>query len=86
MTFDPTKPVKTIEGHEARIICTNKIGNHPIVALIKGYTRKDEEEIEFVETYESNGKYLDTDKDYCMDLVNIKEEEKWHYEWIFKRR
>lgn len=33
-SFDPNKPVMTRDGRKARIICTNKKGAHPIVALI----------------------------------------------------
>ena len=35
--FDPTKPVQTRDGREARIICTDveRKGDWPIVALIK---------------------------------------------------
>lgn len=73
MEFDPTKPVQTREGNEARIICTDRIGNQPIVALFKGYTRKDEEEIEFIESYHSNGEYLSNGDDFGLDLINIPE-------------
>lgn len=35
MTFDVTKPVQTRDGRKARIICTNKKGSFPIVAIIE---------------------------------------------------
>lgn len=33
--FDPTKPVQTRDGKPARILCTDKFGDQPIVALTK---------------------------------------------------
>ena len=33
--FDPTKPVETRSGRPARIICTDKKGGSPIVALVQ---------------------------------------------------
>lgn len=32
--FDPKKPVQTRDGRPARILCTDRIGNQPIVALL----------------------------------------------------
>jgi hypothetical protein len=34
-TFDPTKPVETRDGRAARIICTDKKGGCPILALVE---------------------------------------------------
>lgn len=33
-TFDPNKPVQTRDGKKARILCTNRVGDRPIVALV----------------------------------------------------
>lgn len=59
--FDPTKPVQTRGGEPARILCTDKKGCLPIVALVKGadllsYTL-DGQFVEGVETH--------------LDLINI---------------
>lgn len=35
MTFDPTKPVQTRDGRPARIICTDREYDLPIIALTK---------------------------------------------------
>jgi hypothetical protein len=32
--FDPTKPVQTRDGRKARILCTNAVGTHPIIAAV----------------------------------------------------
>lgn len=34
MKFDPTKPVRTKRGRPARIICTDRKGDRPYIALI----------------------------------------------------
>jgi hypothetical protein len=34
MTLDPSKPVQTADGRPARIICTDRDGSYPIVALV----------------------------------------------------
>jgi hypothetical protein len=35
VTFDPTKPAQTRDGRAARIICVDRDGIHPIVALVR---------------------------------------------------
>lgn len=36
-TFDPTKPVQTVDGRKARIICTDRKGLWPIIALVPSH-------------------------------------------------
>lgn len=63
--FDPTKPVQTRNGNPARIICTNKKGNIPIVACVTIG------EQEVVKTYCVDGYFFPSrDKDEN-DLINI---------------
>lgn len=60
-TFDPTKPVKTVGGSTARIICSDRKGDFPIIALI---------EEKFIHSYKLNGRHCD--EPGCEnDLVNI---------------
>jgi hypothetical protein len=33
--FDPTRPVQTRDGREARIICTDRKGRYPLICLVK---------------------------------------------------
>ena len=67
------KPVCTRHGKPARIICWDKLGNLPIVALVMGENNK-----EFVFYYNGNGRDNDTiEKDY--DLMMAPER---HEGWI----
>ena len=58
--FNPDLPVQTRDGRKARIICKDKKGKYPIVALIG----------EGIYAYLPNGKYYGT-LDNCLDLFNI---------------
>lgn len=65
--FDPTKPVKTRDGREARIICTDRVGDNNIIALVK-----DEDGGEYAISCNETGKRWLSDE--CKeDLVNILE-------------
>ena len=65
MTFDPTKPVRTRSGREARIVCTDVKGNQNILALILDHDGE-----ESAEYFDSDGKYFGgTESVY--DLINI---------------
>jgi hypothetical protein len=69
--FDPTKPVQTRDGREARIICTDYSGSVPgysIIALVT-FARKQE-----IITLTPTGRFfLYQDKHSPNDLVNIPE-------------
>ena len=67
------KPVCTRDGKPARIICWDKLGNLPIVALVMGENNK-----EFVFYYNGNGRDNDTVEKYY-DLMMAPE---MHEGWI----
>jgi hypothetical protein len=72
MTLDITKPVQTRDGRSVRILCTDKKGEFPIVALVT-----DENDKEFIGSYSSGGRYFNQG---CSDndLVNVPERvERW---------
>lgn len=62
--FDPTKPVQTRDGRKARIICTDRKGEMPIVALITS-----EDGTETISDFKLNGSYWCGLKE--SDLINI---------------
>lgn len=62
--FDPTKPVQTRDGRKARIICTDKQGSFPIVALILNKTH------EALIVYYTDGSSRDS-LGAAIDLVNV---------------
>jgi hypothetical protein len=66
--FDPSKPVQTRDGRPARIICTDRGGVYPIVALVKTPNSG----IEIVGAYKMNGSGT-----HCassrLDLINVPE-------------
>lgn len=64
--FDPTKPVQTRAGDSARIICTDRVGTRPIVALVK------QDNTESVSTYTKDG-FAYCGESNPNDLVNIPE-------------
>ena len=66
MTFDPTKPVQTRDGCKARIICTDKGGDYPIVALVPSTNGKDR-----IITFNKQGKNTTGLSQTKYDLVNI---------------
>jgi hypothetical protein len=68
MTFDPNKPVQTRDGRPARIVCTDKKSEHPIVALII-----EKDGFEAVRSYLENGSYDGVTKDGRLDLINVPE-------------
>ena len=64
------KPVCTRDGRKARIICWDKIGNFPIVALVMGENNK-----EYVFYYNGNGRDNDAiEKDYDLMMLPEKKE------------
>ncbi|HLX53129.1 MAG TPA: hypothetical protein VKR58_04280 [Aquella sp.] len=69
MSFDPTKPVQTIDGYPARILCDDLKGYYPICAAV---LIKDEfEEYEDMIYFTNQGK-ADRDRyDSSYDLINI---------------
>lgn len=67
MTFDPKKPVRTRDGHHARIICTDKRGAYPIVALVS------DGGIESPCTYTINGEFSTSRENTPLDLINAPE-------------
>ena len=68
MTFDPTKPVQTFDGRKARIICTDKSGDYPIVALVT-----DTNDSDHIITFTMQGKNIRRLSQNEYDLVNIPE-------------
>lgn len=66
MAFDPTKPVQTRNGREARIICTDFKRKEPIVALIEVY----QDGGEIMDSYCIDGTHPYKSDDW--DLINIK--------------
>ena len=64
--FDPTKPVQTRDGQPARIICTDRKGAYPIVALIS-YTYGED-----CCGYGRDGRFADGNQCH-RDLINIPE-------------
>ena len=67
MSFDPTKPVRTRDGRKARIICTDREAEFPIVALISDHSA-----VESVEAFRSNG-LLHIRRESDGDLINYTE-------------
>lgn len=69
---NPDKKVITRDGKPARIICTDKRGNKPVVALILAPDNK----IEVPFFYTSNGFFYKDGRDDCDDLMfaSIKKE------------
>lgn len=65
--FDPTKPVQLEDGTSARIICTDRKGDYPIVALIK------EGEREGISWFKPDGSSVPR------HLVNVPEKHMW---WV----
>lgn len=64
--FDSTKPVRTREGRPARILCTDRKGTYPILALI---LHKDNFEEHWI--YSAEGKVAGTTNECVNDLVNV---------------
>lgn len=62
---NPDKKVITRDGKPARIICTDKRGNKPVVALILAPDNK----IEVPFFYTSNGFFYKDGRDDCDDLM-----------------
>ena len=60
--FNPNEPVQCRNGDKARIICTDRAGECPIVALIG--------EREFLATFSADGQSYTSRNDY-LDLINI---------------
>ena len=64
-TFDPTRPVQTRDGREARILCTDRKGSSPILALVTCVDGN-----ENVAVYFMNGFGLYS-RESSLDLVNV---------------
>lgn len=62
--FDPKKPVETRDGKSARIICTDRIRDDSIIALVL------HSDCERIRTYREDGSYF-TDQESGLDLINI---------------
>lgn len=67
--FDPTKPVQTRDGRQARILCTDVAAGPPLVAAIL-----EKDNYEHVERFDSLGSYYGTSWPHRHDLVNVPEE------------
>lgn len=65
--FNPTKPVKTRGGQQARIICTDASDAEPIIAVLGSgdYSR--------IYTYTAEGRYHRNGWESNLDLINIPE-------------
>lgn len=66
--FDPTKPVRTRDGRQVRILCTDRAGDKPIVALLL------KEGCEYLRSYFADGTYTGVPgyrNQHSLDLVNI---------------
>jgi hypothetical protein len=59
MKIDPSKKYVTVSGHNARIICTTKKGDYPIVALVESGKKwgSDEAHEEIAYSYNNEGHY-----------------------------
>ena len=63
------KPVCTRDGRKARIICFDRIGKSPVVALVTNFDEK-----EYIETYCLNGRFNDNINDISdYDLMMLPE-------------
>lgn len=62
---DLTKPVQTRDGRKARVICTDRVGEFPVVALVAS---KEEESIY---AYTAEGRYYADVQESPSDLFNI---------------
>ena len=72
--FDPTKPVQTRDGEQARIVTTDCCGDYPIVALIG--------KNESVSTHTYDGRYFANRRSYHNhDLINVPEAPKEVEAW-----
>lgn len=56
---NPSRKVVTRDGRPARVICTDAKGDYPVVGLIL----TNDENLECVETYNKDGKYLERQTD-----------------------
>ena len=65
--FDPTKPVRTRDGRQARILATDLDSHRPIVAAVRSFGGG-----ETLHEYLSNGRNYDYN-DKPLDIVNIPE-------------
>ena len=65
--FDPSKPVQTRDGRPARIICKDRAGDFPIIALVTGFSGE-----EVVFATQLNGRFYDG-QDHDYDLINFSE-------------
>jgi hypothetical protein len=66
LKFNPNRPIKTRDGMPARIICTNRKGRHPIVALV---CQNDEEAML---TYSEDGRFsCSYENENRFDLINV---------------
>lgn len=75
MTFDPTKPVQTRDGREARVLCTDLNCSKPIVAAYQTHEGSQELVRSFNKDGSTNLRFKDT------DLIN-KPETRYINIWI----
>lgn len=65
-------PVCTRDGKEVRILCFDKKGRFPVVALVKDGDNED------AFSYDDTGRYIDDGKEYPYDLfMKTVKQEKW---------
>lgn len=67
-TFDPTKPCRTRDGREVRILCTDAPGERPII----GYMILNDGQIA-VNTWLSGGHFMKFGQLVGIDLINTAE-------------
>lgn len=56
------RPVCTRDGHEARILCFDRVGHHPIVSLVK------DGDNETIFSYDDMGRYSNDGRECMCDL------------------
>lgn len=77
MTFNPNKPCETKDGRPVRILCTDKKGAHPIVALVPF---KNGVQAESILSYDTEGRWCAGNN--ALDLVNVVERtSQWRNLW-----
>ena len=70
--LDLTKPVKTSDGHKARIIFTEAKGDYPIIALVE-YSDNNKNIWEEAKRYTKDGLYITNQEHHVLNLINIEE-------------
>lgn len=70
--LDLTKPVKTLDGHKARIIFTEAKGKYPIIALVE-YSNE-EDSWEEAKRYTRDGYFIANNEYHRLNLRNVDDE------------